>query len=370
MLGIWEWHTVRADLRLCVDLANEGMEFAGRLKDPGIFMEALFMSGETMLYRADFMGARTALRGVAQYDDRERTRDLGGPDEPQRGRHPSLQSGRVALAPGFSGRVPRGEPRDAPAGPGDRPPLQPGLRPAPHLLALPVLPFGSEVRRPPRKRSKSPPSKGSLFGTRPALSSRVPAWSRRAADGSASFLRNDDEAFRAGGARFTLPFQFSTLGEALIRAGQFEEALRALDEGLAVGEETDERCQEAELHRLKGELLRAAAPEETPPQRTASSLPSRRPFASEAKAGSCGPPRVLPASGRRRVAAPRPGRPSRPFTRLTQRVHHAGSRGRGRSARGAPLEGAGISDRSSKSTGGPNGNRTRAPALKEPCPNR
>ena len=62
MLGIWEWHTVRADLRLCVDLAAEGMEFAGRLKDPGISMEALFMSAETMLYRADFAGARDRLR--------------------------------------------------------------------------------------------------------------------------------------------------------------------------------------------------------------------------------------------------------------------------------------------------------------------
>ena len=29
-LGIWEWHIVRGDLRLCMDLAAEGMEFAGR----------------------------------------------------------------------------------------------------------------------------------------------------------------------------------------------------------------------------------------------------------------------------------------------------------------------------------------------------
>ena len=76
------------------------------------------------------------------------------------------------------------------------------------------------------------------------------------------FLRKGHEAFRAGGARLTLPFQLSTLGEALTRAGRFEDARRALDEGLAVGEETDERCQEAELHRLKGELLRAEAPEQ------------------------------------------------------------------------------------------------------------
>ena len=76
------------------------------------------------------------------------------------------------------------------------------------------------------------------------------------------FLQAGHEAFRAGGARLTLPFQLSTLGEALTRARRFEDARRALDEGLAVGEETDERCQEAELYRLKGELLRAEAPEQ------------------------------------------------------------------------------------------------------------
>ena len=61
ILGTWEWHTVRGDLRLCMDLAAEGMEFAGQLNDPGVEMEALFMSGETMLYRADFAGARDQL---------------------------------------------------------------------------------------------------------------------------------------------------------------------------------------------------------------------------------------------------------------------------------------------------------------------
>ena len=75
MLGIWEWHTVRGDLRLCGELAIEGMEFARRLGDPGIMMEALFMAGETMLYRADFGSARESFAtAVAQYDDRDRTR--------------------------------------------------------------------------------------------------------------------------------------------------------------------------------------------------------------------------------------------------------------------------------------------------------
>jgi hypothetical protein len=75
MLGMWEWHIVRGDLRLCVDLAAEGMALAERLNDPGVWMEALFMPGVTMFYRAEFAGARACYeKAIASYDDRERTK--------------------------------------------------------------------------------------------------------------------------------------------------------------------------------------------------------------------------------------------------------------------------------------------------------
>src|SRR5262249_4361588 len=74
MLGMWEWRIVRGDLRLCVDLAADGMAFAERLNDSGIRMEALFMPGVTSYYRAEFVEARACHeRAVAAFDDRERT---------------------------------------------------------------------------------------------------------------------------------------------------------------------------------------------------------------------------------------------------------------------------------------------------------
>src|SRR5262249_5957930 len=42
------------------------------------------------------------------------------------------------------------------------------------------------------------------------------------------------DAYRATGAGLALPFYLSTLGDAYTRAGKFEEALKALDEGLAI----------------------------------------------------------------------------------------------------------------------------------------
>jgi LuxR family maltose regulon positive regulatory protein len=51
---MWEWRIVRGDLRVCVDLAADGMALAESLNDPGMLMEALFMPGVTMFYRGEF----------------------------------------------------------------------------------------------------------------------------------------------------------------------------------------------------------------------------------------------------------------------------------------------------------------------------
>jgi hypothetical protein len=60
------------------------------------------------------------------------------------------------------------------------------------------------------------------------------------------------ESFQAMDCRF-LNYH-SLLGDGYTRAGHFGEARRALDEGLSVAEKDDSRFQEAELHRLLGEL--------------------------------------------------------------------------------------------------------------------
>src|SRR5262249_57318184 len=59
-------------------------------------------------------------------------------------------------------------------------------------------------------------------------------------------------AFRATGAEVRIPTYLGMLGEAYRQSARFADAHQALDEGLAVAEENDDRCHEAELHRLKG----------------------------------------------------------------------------------------------------------------------
>ena len=62
-------------------------------------------------------------------------------------------------------------------------------------------------------------------------------------------------AWRAVGAELGRPYFLTLLAEACEKAGQAKEGLSALAEALALVHQTGERFYEAELHRLKGELL-------------------------------------------------------------------------------------------------------------------
>jgi predicted ATPase len=76
-------------------------------------------------------------------------------------------------------------------------------------------------------------------------------------DEALSLLQSGYEAFRATGAELRVPSYLATLADAFTQLGRFDEAHKALAEGLEAAERNDDRCHEAELHRLRGELLLA-----------------------------------------------------------------------------------------------------------------
>jgi class 3 adenylate cyclase/predicted ATPase len=95
-----------------------------------------------------------------------------------------------------------------------------------------------------------------------ALWSAVGIWNRGAAlakqgrqeEGIAQ-MREGIAAFHGIGAKLGRPGGFCLLAEAFIETGRFEEADYILKEALAAVEEDEARAKEAEMHRLKGELL-------------------------------------------------------------------------------------------------------------------
>jgi predicted ATPase len=263
MLGIWEWHGVRSELRLCMDFAAEGMDFARRLNDPGMLMEALFTSGSNLLYRGDFAAARDCFAtAVAEYDDRERTRNwathsghdagvtcrsnlavclwhMGYPDQALQANREAVELARqighpfsLAYALHYTGW------------------LSQNCR------------LGAEVRAAGEEEFRIATEQGfALWHASGTFYRGAGLVQLGKVEEGLPLLVKGLDGFRASGAELSLPFQLSTLGEAYTQAGRFEDARRTLDEGLALSEKNDERCQDAELHRLKGELLLAEAPD-------------------------------------------------------------------------------------------------------------
>lgn len=74
-------------------------------------------------------------------------------------------------------------------------------------------------------------------------------------------IRDGLDAYRATGALFQVPYHLAMLAEALGAEELFEEGLEVLKDAVSLVEASGERCYEAEIHRLKGELLLAASPQ-------------------------------------------------------------------------------------------------------------
>jgi predicted ATPase len=74
-------------------------------------------------------------------------------------------------------------------------------------------------------------------------------------DAGITLLRQGWAAAQAAGAQTTGTHHLALLAEAYQAAGELAAGLAALDEALALVEQTEERFWEAEIYRLKGELL-------------------------------------------------------------------------------------------------------------------
>jgi class 3 adenylate cyclase/predicted ATPase len=73
-------------------------------------------------------------------------------------------------------------------------------------------------------------------------------------------IRQGFAAWRAMGAGVAWPWWLALLAEACGKVGQLDEGLRALEEALAAAQHNEEHHYEAEVYRLKGELLLQEAP--------------------------------------------------------------------------------------------------------------
>jgi serine phosphatase RsbU (regulator of sigma subunit) len=265
MWGNFAFHIVRGHLRICTELGDEAVAFGERLNDPGILMEALFLKGLTRLYRGDFGGARDCCeRALTEFDDRGRAAfwaefvgedagvthrcylalalwHLGFPDQALKLNTAMLELARTINHP-FS--------------------LEYALHHTGWLyqhcrLGMRAQEAGDEqIRIAAEQGFRFWHASGTLYAASGLLlQGRLEQGLR--------LLEKGLEAYRATAAELALPFYLGILAEGYTSASRFAEAHAALSEARTLVENNDERFQEAELHRLQGELLLAESGDET-----------------------------------------------------------------------------------------------------------
>jgi class 3 adenylate cyclase/predicted ATPase len=261
MRGTFAWHVVRGDFRLCMELAAEALELARRLEDPGILMEALLLPAVAMLYRGDFAGAREhCAEALATYDDRERTRFWSGVTGEDSG---VVHRCYLSLALWHLGCPDQAlqvnqEMRELARAIGHSYSLAYALHHTGWLFQHCRLGAEAEAAADEQIQIATEQDYSFWQATGTLYRGAAMVLQGRQAEGL-PLLVGGLEAYRSTGAGLAVPYYLGLLGDAHRRADQFEEARRALEEGLAVAEQNDDRFQEAELHRLMGELLLAAS---------------------------------------------------------------------------------------------------------------
>jgi serine/threonine protein kinase/predicted ATPase len=263
LVGIWEWYFVRGEIRLCTELVTESMEIAMPLDDPCAMMEAFYIGGQTKLYQADFAAARDIFAtAIAEHDDRALLKfwaaqtghdagisircnlavslwHLGYADQARKVNEEVCQLARESGHP-FS--------------------IAYCLHHTAWLYQFCRMAVEVETAAVEQIAIATEQgfalwhATGTFFRGAGLLLQGRPAE-------SVPLLLKGLDAFRSTGAELLRPFHLSILSDAYTRTGRFNEADKAIDEGLDVAKKNDDRLQEAELHRLRGELLLAESPE-------------------------------------------------------------------------------------------------------------
>ena len=249
--GLWLFHLVRGDLRTAQALAEECLRIAEQMNEDGLLVEAHFAVGVTFLHRGEFVRARGALeQSVALYQTRHQAlTPLYGNINPK-----VLSLGHAAIALWSLGYPEQALTRS---------------HEALHLAQELGHPFSLVFAftfaawfHPERGEGPSPKSALTRWWRWRASTGFPITWHGAHHRGEALIaqaqwvegitqVQQGLEA-KEGELRRTIPLAWLAVGYG--GAGQIDNGLAAVAEGLRLVDKNDERLYEAELYRLRGEL--------------------------------------------------------------------------------------------------------------------
>jgi TOMM system kinase/cyclase fusion protein len=262
--GLWLFYMLRLELRTAQELAEHLLTLAQHVGDPALLLEAHFALGGSLNYRGEFAAAQAHYeRGIALYDSQQHRGHafrygqdpgvfcrgyaavtlwwLGYPDQALQRSHEALTLAQELAHP-FS-----------------------------LAYALVFAAWLHQLRRDEHLTHERAEAILALaaeqgFAILVAWGTFLRGWAlaeRSPEPGAGQGQREEGivqmqqgmAAFRATGAEANRPYFLALVAEAAAKVGQIEEGLTLLAEALAVTNDKGERRWEAELYRLKGELL-------------------------------------------------------------------------------------------------------------------
>ena len=257
--GLWTFHTLRAELSTALEIAREFLRLAERIDHPELAMRGHWSLEIAFTHRGDFGPALQHYeQALALYDPEQL-----GDDAIVDALDPGVAMRCFAAWSAWSaGQPDRGLTLIQEAVALARELAEPhGLAHA--LGGAAIL---HQLRREPRLAEQHADAALALSDEHGlvlyhAMARIVRGWAqigRGDDDGAAEEIRQGLAAWRSTGAQLMCPHYMALLTQALNPA-RSDQALRLLDEALALVESTGERSHEAELYRLKGERLLAGS---------------------------------------------------------------------------------------------------------------
>jgi predicted ATPase len=254
--GVWTFHLMRGELQTVLELGKQSLAWAQRQQDPAFLLGAHSNLGITLFYLGELVLAREHLeQGMALYD-------------PQQHRSYAFLSGQESELTGLAHLAVTlwllGYPGQARQRSQELLTLLQELsHPFRLTNALPLaamLHYYLREEKAVQERAELMIALCTEYGFPRWLAGGtiLQGWALAAQgqeEAGIAQMRQGLAAWQAAGLRLGWPCWLYLLAEAYGKAGQVEAGLRALDEALAAVHKSGERRWEAELYRLKGELL-------------------------------------------------------------------------------------------------------------------
>jgi len=256
LVGLWRFYLARARLQKARELAEQCAILAPHLRDPVFLLEAHLMLGSTLFYLGNLASGHEHLeRGMALYDPRQgRTRAFSRATDP--GVDCLCRSSWVLCLLGYPDQA-LTRSREALA-------LAEKLS---HAHSLAFASFYASVLRQFRREIQAVLEQAAVtialsqeggFGQWLAGGMISRDWARaehRPTEDNIAQLCRSLAAWHATGVELGNSRLFAMLAGVYTKAGQAEAGLGGLTEALALVHKNEEHYYDAELHRLRGELL-------------------------------------------------------------------------------------------------------------------